>query len=131
VRITFGVVILFVFGLSNTSGAEQAVQSDSPANSETPVCNRPLVSDRFDSAQQALDMLCGDVCALAQTFAEWRNCLPDCGFMVHVFSSDPKCRVEDLPRTVNMREIEHEWEQIWQTNQPSHLTPERVHGGIQ
>jgi hypothetical protein len=32
---------------------------------------------------------------------------------------------EDLPQ------IENEWERIWFTDQPSHLTPERVHGGIE
>ena len=31
----------------------------------------------------------------------------------------------DIPTT------EYEWERIWYTDQPSHLTPERTHGGIQ
>lgn len=37
---------------------------------------------------------------------------------------------ELLNATEDLRSIEYEWERIWYTDQPSHLSPERVHGGI-
>ena len=36
-----------------------------------------------------------------------------------------------LFQSEDLRQIELEWERIWFVDQPSHLTPERVHGGIQ
>jgi hypothetical protein len=38
--------------------------------------------------------------------------------------------VELLSTSQDLRQIEGEWQRIWFTDQPSHLTPERVHGGI-
>src|SRR5262249_51666347 len=35
-----------------------------------------------------------------------------------------------LNSSEDLRQIENEWERIWFVDQPSHLTPERVHGGI-
>ena len=35
-----------------------------------------------------------------------------------------------LNNSEDLRQIDYEWERIWFTDQPSHLTPERVHGGI-
>lgn len=47
-------------------------------------------------------------------------------------SDDANRRMRELLNTSNdLRDIEREWESIWFTDQPSHLTPERVHGGIQ
>jgi hypothetical protein len=52
--------------------------------------------------------------------------------LINIYSSDPNARInqllnqsEDLPRN------DAEWEHIWNQNPPSHLKPERVHGGIQ
>jgi hypothetical protein len=39
--------------------------------------------------------------------------------------------LELLNNSKDLHQIEYEWERIWFTEQPSHLTPERVHGGIQ
>src|SRR5262249_53378109 len=50
---------------------------------------------------------------------------------VNVYSSDPNARMEQLlNQSKDLRKIEEEWERIWFTDQPSHLTPERYHGGI-
>jgi hypothetical protein len=38
---------------------------------------------------------------------------------------------ELLKQCEELRKIEREWERIWFTDEPSHLTPERVHGGVQ
>jgi hypothetical protein len=46
--------------------------------------------------------------------------------------SDPNTRTASLVnQSEDMRQIRAEWQRIWFTDQPSHLTPERVHGGIQ
>jgi hypothetical protein len=54
------------------------------------------------------------------------------GCFLNIYSSDPNRRVNELLNTSeDLRQIEYEWERIWFVDQPSHLTPERVHGGIQ
>jgi hypothetical protein len=58
--------------------------------------------------------------------------LGNTGCFINIYSSDPNRRiVELLNNSEDLRQIEYEWERIWFTDQPSHLTPERVHGGIQ
>jgi hypothetical protein len=47
-------------------------------------------------------------------------------------SSDPNRRLSELlQQSEDLRKIEYDWERIWFTDQPSHMTPERVHGGIE
>jgi hypothetical protein len=54
------------------------------------------------------------------------------GCFINTFSSNPNHRIlELLNESEDLRQIEYEWERIWFVDQPSHLTPERVHGGIQ
>jgi hypothetical protein len=54
------------------------------------------------------------------------------GCLINIYSSDPNRRMHELLNTSeDLRQIEYEWERIWFTDQPSHMTPERVHGGIQ
>jgi hypothetical protein len=54
------------------------------------------------------------------------------GCMINAYSSDPNRRMNELlSQSEDLRQIELEWERIWFVDQPSHLTPERVHGGIQ
>ncbi len=53
------------------------------------------------------------------------------GCFINEYSSDPNRRVSELlNQSEDLRQIEDEWERIWFTDQPSHLTPERVHGGL-
>jgi hypothetical protein len=54
------------------------------------------------------------------------------GCLLNIYSADPNRRMDELLNTSeDLRQIENEWERIWFTDQPSHMTPERVHGGIQ
>ena len=54
------------------------------------------------------------------------------GCLLNIYSSDPNRRMNELLNTSeDFRAIEYEWERIWFTDQPSHMTPERTHGGIQ
>jgi hypothetical protein len=54
------------------------------------------------------------------------------GCLLNAYSSDPNRRVHELlNQSEDLRQIENEWERVWFTDQPSHLTAERVHGGIQ
>lgn len=54
------------------------------------------------------------------------------GCFLNMYSSDPAKRGKQLIyQSENLRQIENTWSRIWFTNQPSHLTYERVHGGIQ
>jgi len=58
--------------------------------------------------------------------------LQNAGCLLNIYSADPTRRIfELLNNSEDLRQIEYEWERIWFTDQPSHLTPERVHGGIQ
>lgn len=58
--------------------------------------------------------------------------LGNTGCLLNIYSSDPNRRMRELLNTSeDLRQIEYEWERIWFTDQPSHMTPERVHGGIQ
>jgi hypothetical protein len=58
--------------------------------------------------------------------------LANTGCLINIYSSDPNRRMHELLNTSeDLRTLEYEWERIWFTDEPSHLTPERVHGGIQ
>lgn len=53
------------------------------------------------------------------------------GCLINPYSSNPNRRMNQLLNTSeDLRQIEYEWERIWFTDQPSHLTPQRVHGGV-
>src|SRR5262249_2594415 len=57
-----------------------------------------------------------------------RQCRP---CLIKVYSSDPNRRMIELLNTSeDLRQIEHDGEQGWFTDEPTHMTPERVHGGI-
>jgi len=50
---------------------------------------------------------------------------------LNIHSPDPNRRmVELLNESEDLRQIEYEWERFWLLDQPSHLTPDRVHGGL-
>jgi hypothetical protein len=58
--------------------------------------------------------------------------LGNTGCLINAYSSDPNRRMHELlVQSDDLRQIEYEWERIWFTDEPSHMTPERVHGGIQ
>jgi hypothetical protein len=58
--------------------------------------------------------------------------LSNAGCLWNIYSADPNIRIRQLlNNSEDLRQIEYEWERIWFTDQPSHLTPERVHGGIE
>jgi hypothetical protein len=58
--------------------------------------------------------------------------LSNAGCLINAYSSNPNRRmVELLNNSEDLRQIEYEWERIWFMDEPSHMTPERVHGGIQ
>jgi hypothetical protein len=58
--------------------------------------------------------------------------LSNVGCFINLYSADPNRRMMELLNiSENLRQIEYEWERIWFTDQPSHLTPDRIHGGIQ
>jgi hypothetical protein len=53
------------------------------------------------------------------------------GCILNQYSSDPNTRMQQLMyQSEDLRQIEGEWRRFWFNDQPSHLTPERVHGGI-
>lgn len=58
--------------------------------------------------------------------------LSNSGCLINQYSSEPNTRLNQLlHQSEDLRQIEYEWRRIWFNDQPSHLTPERVHGGIQ
>jgi hypothetical protein len=53
------------------------------------------------------------------------------GCFLNIYSSDPNRRVHQLINTSeDLRQIEGEWERFWFVDQPSHMTPDRTHGGV-
>ncbi|MGF1578999.1 MAG: hypothetical protein ACFCD0_06515 [Gemmataceae bacterium] len=53
------------------------------------------------------------------------------GCFLNLWSADPNERMEQMLFTSeNYRQIRDEWRRFWFTDQPSHLTYDRIHGGI-
>ena len=53
------------------------------------------------------------------------------GCILNQYSSDPNIRMQQLLyQSEDLRQIQNEWRRFWFNDQPSHLTPERIHGGI-
>ena len=53
------------------------------------------------------------------------------GCIIPAYSADPLRRTQQLIYTSeNLRLILDEWERIWFLDQPDHMTPYRVHGGV-
>ncbi|MBX7075444.1 MAG: hypothetical protein K1X71_20065 [Pirellulales bacterium] len=53
------------------------------------------------------------------------------GCIIPAYSGDPIRRTRQLIYTSeDLRLILDEWERIWFLDQPSHMSPYRVHGGI-
>jgi hypothetical protein len=54
------------------------------------------------------------------------------GWFVNEYSSDPNRRVvELLNQSEDLRQIADEWERFWFLDQPSHMTYDRVDGGLE
>jgi hypothetical protein len=57
--------------------------------------------------------------------------LSNTGCMINQYSSNPMVRMEELMiDSENLRQFHDEWRRFWMNDQPSHLTPYRVHGGV-
>lgn len=53
------------------------------------------------------------------------------GCFIPIYSGDPAVRTRQLLYTSeDFRALLNEWERIWFLDQPSHMTPQRTHGGI-
>ena len=53
------------------------------------------------------------------------------GCFINRYASDPNQRMDELlNESENLRQIRGEWARWWMIDQPSHLTPVRVHGGL-
>ena len=58
-------------------------------------------------------------------------CLVNTGCFVNQYSSDPMVRMEQMMiDSENLRQMHDEWRRFWMNDQPSHLTPYRIHGGV-
>lgn len=59
------------------------------------------------------------------------GCLTTSGCAIPIFSAIPERRAEQLIYTSeNLRLLIQEWERFWFLDQPDHMTPYRVHGGV-
>ena len=57
--------------------------------------------------------------------------LSNTGCFINMWSSDPNERLEEMLNvSEDLRQIRGEWRRFWMIDQPSHLTPVRVHGGV-
>ncbi len=58
--------------------------------------------------------------------------LGNAGCLINIYSSNPDERMHELlNNSEDLRTIREIWERIWFTDQPSHLNPQRITGGIQ
>ena len=54
------------------------------------------------------------------------------GCLINMYSATPLTRIDELLTvSENLRQIEAEWRRFWFVDEPSHLTYERIHGGVQ
>jgi hypothetical protein len=54
------------------------------------------------------------------------------GCLLNQYSSDPNTRMTQLlNQSEDLRQAELEWIRFWMSDHPSHLTPERIDGGIE
>ena len=57
--------------------------------------------------------------------------LLNAGCFLNAYPSNPERRtIVLMNQSENLRQIAYEMERFWMVDQPSHLTPERVHGGV-
>jgi hypothetical protein len=50
---------------------------------------------------------------------------------VNMYASNPNTRMEQLlNQSEDYRQIGEFWRRFWFNDMPSHMTPERIHGGI-
>ena len=53
------------------------------------------------------------------------------GCLLNMYSPDPNERMQQmLNQSEDLRQMKKEWFRFWMVDQPSHVTPDRVHGGI-
>ncbi|MGL4420185.1 MAG: hypothetical protein ACRCZF_05945 [Gemmataceae bacterium] len=53
------------------------------------------------------------------------------GCLLNQYASDPNTRMEQyINQSEDYRQIGEFWRRFWFNDMPSHLTPERIHGGI-
>ena len=58
--------------------------------------------------------------------------LTNAGCFLPIYPSDPTRRMEAfLNNSEDLRQIEYEWSRFWFTDQPSHMSYDRLHGGIE
>jgi hypothetical protein len=56
---------------------------------------------------------------------------PNARGSVRVNTAEPTARMQQLLyQSEDLRQVGNEWRRFWFNDQPSHLTPERIHGGI-
>jgi hypothetical protein len=57
--------------------------------------------------------------------------LTNAGCLLNRYDGDPNRRMQQLIWTSeNERQIRDEWARFWMIDQPSHMTYDRVHGGL-
>ena len=53
------------------------------------------------------------------------------GCLIPMYSGEPTRRAQQLIFTSeDLRAVLNEWERFWFIDQPDHMTPQRVHGGV-
>jgi hypothetical protein len=57
--------------------------------------------------------------------------LGNTGCFINMWSSDPNDRLkEELIVSENLRQAKNEWRRFWLLDEPSHMTPSSLHGGV-
>ena len=57
--------------------------------------------------------------------------LANTGCVINQYAADPNVRMDQLlNQSEDYRQIGEIWRRFWFNDMPSHMTPERIHGGI-
>lgn len=58
--------------------------------------------------------------------------LSSTGCLINAYSSDPTMRIKELlNQSEDLRQIRDEWERFWFLDHPSHMSYDRVDGGLE
>ncbi len=129
-----------------SSGSQPAAPQSNPPLMKQPTPpdlssfeKKPIATEMTDKAKEtvpamsepAMPEVQSALTPEAQTTATTKNKAVIPGTLLNTYSSEPNIRMRYIPKpSESLRQIYWEWRQFWFNDQPSHLTPERVHGGI-
>src|SRR4051794_39226714 len=113
------------------SGSRRGASTRATSPPETWPCKECAVARSGVSARREepeMRKLCAAMAITVASLALFEGCAPVP--LPHYAAYRPRRVMELLVDSENMRQAGDDWERFWLLDQPSHLTPYRLHGGI-